>query len=83
MSVQEGSVPQLESVWDRFCRKRSAVVALVLMGGLMALVVIWPWVGPHEARAVGTEQYSAPTGDYWLGTDLNSRGSTEAKPCKN
>lgn len=46
---------------------------MTLMGCLMALVVIWPWVGPYDARAVGTEQYSAPNAQYWFGTDLNGR----------
>lgn len=40
---------------------------------VMLLVLIWPFVSPHDPNALSDNQFQPPSARYWFGTDVHGR----------
>jgi peptide/nickel transport system permease protein len=55
---------------QRFTHNRLAVAGAAVLGGLLLIALIGPWVVPHSPTAQNlTERLQAPSFHHWLGTD--------------
>lgn len=59
--------------WGRFQRNTPAVVSLWFLAGLLALVLVWPFVSPFASDAITGQQFQAPNSKHWFGTDVHGR----------
>jgi peptide/nickel transport system permease protein len=56
--------------WRRFRRHRAGLPSLILLVGLGGLVLLAPWVSPHDPeRQYGGEELWPPKPGFWFGTD--------------
>lgn len=56
--------------WARFARRRSAVVALVLLAVVIAIAVLAPWMAPADPASQNLRHVlEGPSRAHWLGTD--------------
>lgn len=61
---------QLHDIWRRYKKNKLAVVGLYMVGALMLIAIIQPWIVPYdpfEQNLMNTE--AAPDADHWFGTD--------------
>ena len=60
--------------WRSFARNRLALVGLAIVGLLIAMAVLAPWIAPHPAD-VGElgQRLLPPSATHWLGTDDQGR----------
>ncbi|MDB4897248.1 MAG: peptide transporter permease [Firmicutes bacterium] len=64
----------LGDVWTAFRRNRLAMAGVLLVLLLLIVAVFAPWIAPHDPYKVNlTDQFLAPGGKYWLGTDMYGR----------
>ncbi|MCL6270902.1 oligopeptide ABC transporter permease OppC [Sansalvadorimonas sp. 2012CJ34-2] len=68
------------SLWadarDRFFRNRAAVISLIILAFIGILVVVGPWLSPHEFDAIDWGYMAAPPEtemSHWFGTDSLGR----------
>src|SRR6185295_18728140 len=59
--------------WLRFRQNRFAVVSAWFLLVVVALVLIWPLVAPHDPDALSDEQFRPPSLNHWFGTDVHGR----------
>lgn len=65
--------------WDRFKRNRIALVGLLIVAAVVLVAVLASWLSPYDPVEQFTDGLSpegrplAPTGRFWLGTDLLGR----------
>jgi peptide/nickel transport system permease protein/oligopeptide transport system permease protein len=69
----------------RFLRNRGAMVASILLAGVIGLVLVWPLFGnkhisgmlpvgmTHDSNAGSDAQFQKPSAEHWLGTDVHGR----------
>jgi ABC-type dipeptide/oligopeptide/nickel transport system permease subunit len=74
-----------QRAWRRFLRNRAATVALALLLGVVALILLWPVFGSptlarvfpeamrHDPNAVSDAQFIPPDWGHWFGTDAHGR----------
>ncbi len=74
-----------QRAWRRFLRNRAAVFSSFFMMGILFVILIWPVlsspaIAPHLPQAMAQSpieitdnQYSPPTANNWMGTDVNGR----------
>ena len=74
-----------QRAWRRFRRNRGASVALLLLLGVIALILLWPLFGApglasvipgamtHDPNAISDAQFSPPGWAHWVGTDVQGR----------
>lgn len=61
------------SVWRRFKRHKAGVVSLIILGIIILTAILAPVLARHDPNAINPAFSSAPTGEYWLGTDQMGR----------
>ena len=61
------------SVWRRFKRHKAGVVSLIILGIIVLTAILAPVLARHDPNAINPAFSSAPTGEYWLGTDQMGR----------
>jgi ABC-type dipeptide/oligopeptide/nickel transport system permease subunit len=60
--------------WRRFSRDRWAVTGLGIVTSLTLLALAAPWIAPADPlRGSLVNSLRAPSGDFWLGTDVQGR----------
>lgn len=59
--------------WRRFQRNRFAVGSAWLLTGLLALLLLGPWLSPYAPEAFAGGQFEAPSWAHWFGTDVHGR----------
>jgi ABC-type dipeptide/oligopeptide/nickel transport system permease subunit len=57
-------------------RSRVAIIGFVGLGAVIALVVLGPFVAPHDPDVTAGSTYMHPTGEFLLGTDALGRDVT-------
>jgi peptide/nickel transport system permease protein len=58
----------------RLCRDRLALTGLVIVALLTLVVVVAPWLAPHDPNAVSpVNRLASPSGEHLLGTDVLGR----------
>jgi peptide/nickel transport system permease protein/oligopeptide transport system permease protein len=74
-----------QRAWPRFRRNRGASVALLLLMGVIALILLWPLFGSprlasvlpkaltHNPNAISDAQFAPPGWAHWFGTDVHGR----------
>jgi ABC-type dipeptide/oligopeptide/nickel transport system permease subunit len=74
-----------QRAWRRFRRNRGAGVALVLLVGVTALILLWPLFNSprlasvlpkamtHSPNAISDAQFAPPGWAHWFGTDVHGR----------
>jgi peptide/nickel transport system permease protein len=56
--------------WRRLCRRKGAMVGLVVVVSVIAMALLAPWVAPYNPIATSfTMVRKAPTWVHWFGTD--------------
>jgi oligopeptide transport system permease protein len=58
---------------QRFLRNRPAVISAILLGLILVLVLIWPFVSPYSPVALSPAQSQPPNSAHWFGTDVHGR----------
>jgi peptide/nickel transport system permease protein len=53
----------------RYLRRRGVVGGLLIVGGMIALGVMVPAIGPYSATGGTNEPFAAPSAAHWFGTD--------------
>src|SRR5438093_833587 len=71
MSEQSDSPGQ--RAWRRFRKNRTALVSAWFLLALAALVLLWPWITPHNPDKITETQFQPPTAQHWFGTDVHGR----------
>lgn len=59
--------------WQRFRQNKLAVVSAWFLLAVVTLVLIWPFVAPHDPEALSDEQFQPPSVSHWFGTDVHGR----------
>ena len=59
--------------WRRFVNNKPAVVSAFVLGALLAITVLWPWLAPFRPEAMSDVQFGAPGAQHWFGTDVHGR----------
>ncbi|HUD49796.1 MAG TPA: ABC transporter permease [Candidatus Baltobacteraceae bacterium] len=74
-----------QRAWRRFRRNRGAAIALVLLLGVVALILLWPLFNSpalapvlpnamtHNPDAISDAQFAPPGWAHWFGTDVHGR----------
>jgi peptide/nickel transport system permease protein/oligopeptide transport system permease protein len=44
-----------------------------VLGLLLAVTVLWPWLAPYRPEAMSEAQYASPDAAHWFGTDVFGR----------
>ncbi len=52
---------------------RAVICGIGIFFGLLMICLIGPLLSPHDANAVSSERYSAPSAQHWFGTDKYGR----------
>jgi len=70
-----GALPEspLREAGRRFRRNGPALLSACYLAFLGVLLVVWPWVGGHDANAVSEAQFEPPTWTHPCGTDVHGR----------
>lgn len=55
--------------WARALRYPEAVTGLVIVGALIALGLLAPWIAPYGFDAQTADSFAGPSGQHFLGTD--------------
>ncbi len=63
----------LQTVWRRFRRHRLATISLVILVIVVGAALLAPVIAPYEPTEIAGPFAAAPSGDFWLGTDLIGR----------
>lgn len=63
----------IQTVWRRFRRHRLAAASLVILTVIVAAALLAPVIAPYDPTEIAGPFASAPSGDFWLGTDLIGR----------
>lgn len=59
----------MKGFWERFIRNRAAVLGLVVLGVIVMLAVIGPYLYPRSPYALVDKPFLPPFGAYLFGTD--------------
>ena len=62
-----------QKAWLRFRKNRPAMLGLIFFALLTAVVVLVPWISPHDPDALSDAQFQPPTAQHWFGTDIHGR----------
>ena len=74
-----------ERAWRRFKRNRGASIALVVLLGIVALILLWPAFNSpklgavlpaamtHDPDSITDAQFAPPGWTHWFGTDVHGR----------
>ncbi len=74
-----------QRAWRRFRRNRGASAALLLLVGIVALILLWPFFNSapfgslvpkamtHDPNAISDAQFAPPGWAHWFGTDVHGR----------
>jgi len=58
---------------QRLLRNRTAIVALIVLGGMVTLALFGPSIFRYNPEATSAEQFRPPSMEHFCGTDLNGR----------
>jgi ABC-type dipeptide/oligopeptide/nickel transport system permease subunit len=62
------------AVWRRARRLRNLTIGALLVGGLVTVAALAPWIAPHNPVRGELDDYlQAPSARYWFGTDTFGR----------
>jgi oligopeptide transport system permease protein len=59
--------------WQRFRQNQLAVLSAWFLLVVVALVLVWPLVAPHNPDTLSDEQFRSPSLSHWFGTDVHGR----------
>jgi oligopeptide transport system permease protein len=59
--------------WRRFAKNQPAVISATVLGLLLAVTALWPWLAPYRPEAMSDAQYAPPGTAHWFGTDVFGR----------
>lgn len=61
--------------WRAFCRRRAALVALVILAAIVLACIAAPWLSPYDPYAGNVKERLLPVGSagHLLGTDEQGR----------
>jgi len=59
--------------WQRFRRNRTAFGSFLFLLATLAFLGGWPALSPHGANITSEDQFQAPDGKFWCGTDIHGR----------
>jgi peptide/nickel transport system permease protein/oligopeptide transport system permease protein len=62
-----------QRAWKRFRRNRPARFSAWFLAVVVLLVLIWPFVSPHNPDALSNDQFQPPSLKHWFGTDVHGR----------
>ncbi|MFL6141059.1 MAG: ABC transporter permease [Labedaea sp.] len=77
LPAEEGVVPtkrrsssQLADIWRRFKRNKLAMVGLGVVGVLILLAILGPFIAPYDPKEQNLlNSLQGPSGEHWFGTD--------------
>jgi oligopeptide transport system permease protein len=65
------------AAWQRLCRRRTALTALLFLGAVTVSCLIGPWLSPYEESTQHLDRIAQPPSlAHWMGTDLLGRDLT-------
>lgn len=59
--------------WHRFQRNRLALASALFLIGVSITVLSIPWISPYSPVQLSEDQFLAPGGTHWFGTDVHGR----------
>src|ERR1041384_3385567 len=62
-----------QRAWRRFRRHRAAMISVLFLGGLFAIVALWPAISRYSSEELSAAQFQPPDGTHWCGTDVHGR----------
>ncbi len=69
-----GGLRARPSVWRRFRRHRLAILGVIVLGSLIAISLLAPWLGTQNPNQIDLSAVGqSPSRAHWLGTDLVGR----------
>jgi peptide/nickel transport system permease protein len=65
---------QLSDIWRRYKRNKLAIVGLIVVGVLVVLAIVGPFITPYDPREQNLlNTIQPPSGEHWFGTDVLGR----------
>ncbi|MBN8246320.1 MAG: ABC transporter permease [Verrucomicrobia bacterium] len=62
-----------QRAWRRLRRHRPALISALLLGAVLLLALLVPWLSPYATGQASDLQFSAPDRAHWFGTDVHGR----------
>lgn len=62
-----------QRAWRRFFKNRPAKISACFLVLVVLLVLVWPFVSPHDPNALSDNQFQPPSANHWFGTDVHGR----------
>ncbi len=62
-----------QRAWRRFLKNRPARFSAGFLALVVLLVLLWPFVSPHDPNALSDNQFQPPSAQHWFGTDVHGR----------
>jgi len=67
------SQPPPVNTWNSLCVDRTVQWTFGLLVFLFALCFLGPWLSPYSSDTLSDNQFSPPSAQHWMGTDINGR----------
>lgn len=60
--------------WRRLLRNRAAIIAGLILLGMITIAVLTPWIAPYDSSEQNLKaQFQPPDANHWFGTDSKGR----------
>ena len=64
----------MAELWRRMLRSPQGALGLLLVGLMLLVAIVGPWIAPHSPEVFAPlQRYKPPSAQFWLGTDQYGR----------
>jgi len=74
VTIEPSGKRKKPKLYQLFFRNKKGLIGFVLLAAIVFLAVFAPWLAPYKPTEMHSkDRFSAPTWNYWLGTDFYGR----------